>query len=110
MISCARPSTRTVFPTPDSPMIIGFWNNPFISIDYFTARISGKNIPSTIKYFTQVQKQFDNVTPFEYNFLGERMKDFYKQDEREATIINFSSGLALLIACLGLFGLAAYSE
>ncbi len=92
-----------------SPMIIGFWNNPFVSIDYFTARISGKSISSTIKYFSDVQQQFDNVTPFEYNFLDERMKDFYKQDEREASIINFSSGLALLIACLGLFGLAAFS-
>ena len=92
-----------------SPMIIGFWNNPFISIDYFTARIGGENVPSTIKYFSKVQKKFDNITPFEYNFLDERMKDFYKQDEREATIINFSSGLALLIACLGLFGLSAFS-
>ncbi len=92
-----------------SPIIIGFWNNPFISIDYFTARIGGKNIASTIKYLSKVQEHFDNITPFEYNFLDERMKDFYKQDEREATIINFSSGLALLIACLGLFGLAAFS-
>ena len=92
-----------------SPIIIGYWNNPFAYIDYFTARINGRNIPEIIKYFASVQQQFDNVTPFEYNFLDERMKDFYKQDEHEAIIINFSSGLALLIACLGLFGLTAFS-
>ena len=92
-----------------SPMIIGFWNNPFISIDYFTVKINGLNIPETIKYFASVQSNFDNVTPFEYNFLNERMRDFYKQDEREAAIIDSASALALLIACLGLFGLTAFS-
>ena len=92
-----------------SPMIIGFWNNPFIQIDYFTARISGKNIPETIKYFVSVQNNFDKITPFEYNFLDQRIEGFYKQDEHEAVIVNTASGLALLIACLGLFGLGALS-
>ena len=92
-----------------SPMIIGFWNNPFIQIDYFTARISGRNIPETIKYFVSVQNNFDKITPFEYNFLDQRIEGFYKQDEHEAVIVNTASGLALLIACLGLFGLGALS-
>ncbi len=92
-----------------SPIILGYWNNRFENIDYYTARISGTNIQKTIKYFSEVQQKFDNVTPFEYNFLDERLNDFYIQDEREATIINYASGFALFVACFGLFGLTAFS-
>lgn len=92
-----------------SPMIIGYWNNPFISIDYFTARIGGRNIPGIIKYFVSVQNNFDKITPFEYNFLDRRIEEFYNQDKHEAVIVNTASGLAMLIACLGLFGLTAFS-
>lgn len=90
-----------------SPMIIGYWNNPFTAIDYFTARIDGKNIQKTLHYLSAAQQKFDNVTPFEFNFLDERIKDFYVSDEREAIIIDFAAVLALLIACMDLFGLAA---
>ena len=92
-----------------SPMILGYWDNKFANIDYYTARISGKNIPETIKYFSNVQQKFDNVTPFEYNFLDEKLKDFYINDQSEAMIINYASAFAILIACLGLFGLAAFN-
>jgi len=92
-----------------SPMILGFRDNQFTNIDYFTARISSKDIAGTIKYFSDVQQKFDNVTPFEYNFLDERMRDFYEKDQRESIIVEYASGFAIFIACLGLFGLAAFS-
>lgn len=92
-----------------APMVLGFRDNLFANIDYYTARISGRDITGTIKYFSDVQQNFDNVTPFEYNFLDQRLKDFYVKDQREATIVKYIAGFAIFIACLGLFGLAAFS-
>lgn len=92
-----------------SPMILGFRENLFANIDYYTARISANDVKGTIKYFSDVQQKFDNVTPFEYNFLDERLKDFYEKDQRESTIVEYAAGFAIFIACLGLFGLAAFS-
>jgi putative ABC transport system permease protein len=47
--------------------------------------------------------------PFEYNFLDEQFAYLYKNDLRQRTIITIFSGLAIFIACLGLFGLASFT-
>jgi putative ABC transport system permease protein len=57
----------------------------------------------------QIHEQFDQTTPFEFNFLDERLNDFYRTDLRMGEIFGLSAGLTIAIACLGLFGLAAYS-
>ncbi|MBU2494105.1 MAG: FtsX-like permease family protein [Bacteroidetes bacterium] len=92
-----------------SPMIIGHRKSPFDKIDYFAAKINLTNISQTIDYLKSVHEKFDHETPFEYNFLDEKIAEFYKQDEKESTIINAASFISILIACLGLFGLSAYT-
>lgn len=47
--------------------------------------------------------------PFEYSFLDENFDAMYKTDLRQQTIIGIFSGLAIFIACLGLFGLASFT-
>lgn len=94
---------------PITPIIIGYKFNPFDSIDYFTAEVSMQNLPQTIKHLQNVHEKFDKQTQFEYNFLDERIKDFYSQDEKDGVIINLASSMSILIACLGLFGLAAFT-
>ena len=49
------------------------------------------------------------MTPFEYNFLDDRINDFYKRDARVGTIFGIAAGLAVFVACLGLLGLAAFT-
>jgi len=46
--------------------------------------------------------------PFEYGFLDEDLADEYEAEQQLARIIGIFSGLAILVACLGLFGLAAF--
>jgi len=91
------------------PLVIANWNNRIDQIDYFTARISGQDIPATIKYLQGVHEKFDQVTPFEYNFLDQRLADFYHNDQRVGRLFGIAAGLAIFVACLGLFGMAAYS-
>lgn len=90
------------------PLVLGHWRNPIMAIDYFTARVNMQNLPATLAALQKVHEQFDPVTPFEYNFLDERLNDFYQTDIRLGKIFGASATLAIFIACLGLLGLAAF--
>ncbi|GAB5518917.1 MAG: ABC transporter permease [Rhodothermales bacterium] len=46
--------------------------------------------------------------PFEYEFLDDHLQQRYEQDQQEAALYRSFAALALFIACLGLFGLAAF--
>ncbi|HEX9829548.1 MAG TPA: ABC transporter permease [Bacteroidota bacterium] len=91
------------------PLVLGHWNNPFYPIDYFTCRITTSNVQKTLAELEQVHKQFDRVTPFEFNFLNERLNDFYLQDQRVGAIFRIAASLTIVIACLGLLGLAVFA-
>ncbi|MEM6645347.1 MAG: ABC transporter permease [Bacteroidota bacterium] len=52
--------------------------------------------------------QFAPEKPFKYSFLDERFDAFYRSEERLGQIFGFFAGLAVFVACLGLFGLAAF--
>lgn len=91
------------------PLIIGYRNSPFDSIDYFSVKANAGNIFETITYLKSVHEKFDQTTPFEYNFLDERIEDFYQQERKDGIIINTASLLSIIIACMGLFGLAAFT-
>jgi len=90
-------------------MVLGYHSNPIDVIDYFAVRIDGTNLSRTMNHLREVGERYDPDHPFEYNFLDQRLGDFYETDLRTASIFRLSTGLAILIACLGLFGLTAYT-
>ncbi|MBC7919780.1 MAG: ABC transporter permease [Ferruginibacter sp.] len=47
--------------------------------------------------------------PFEYTFLDEHFAQLYQSDRQVSQVVGILAGLAILISCLGLFGLAAYT-
>lgn len=54
-------------------------------------------------------KQYNGEFPFSYNFLDEIFNNLYQGEQREGTLFNYFAGMAILISCLGLLGLAAYT-
>ncbi len=78
-------------------------------VQYFTATISGQQIPSTIEYLRGVHEQFETQAPFEYHFMDDQLNDYYQADERIGRIFGIAAALAILLACLGLFSLAAFT-
>lgn len=92
------------------PIVIGFWNNPIDRIDYFTAEMSGADITGTLQHLKNVGEKFDPVHPFEYNFLDERINDFYKKDQKFGKLIAASTVLAIFVAALGLLGLSLFTS
>jgi putative ABC transport system permease protein len=91
------------------PMMLGYQRNPVHNIDYFTTKISNINTEATLKNMEAVLRKIDPTHLLEYNFLDKKWEAFYRQDERRQTIFFYMALLTILIACLGLFGLATYA-
>ena len=91
------------------PMVLGHWARGIQSVEYFSVRISGEQIPATLAFLQQVHNTFDPANPIQYHFMDDRLRNFYEADQRARRVFGIAAALALLIACLGLFGLAAFS-
>ncbi len=74
-----------------------------------SARIRTENIPETLAFLREKWTKFSPLFPFEYSFLDEDFNKLYKAEENVGRIIGIFSSLAIFVACLGLFGLAAFT-
>jgi putative ABC transport system permease protein len=90
-----------------APIIIGYRNNPLQPIDYFTLKVSG-DTQLLIEGATKVCEKFDPETPIEYHFLSEQLNNFYVSEKKAGMIFQMAGVLSILVACLGLLGLANY--
>lgn len=80
--------------------------NPRDPILNIMARIKPDQIPKTISKLRDTWSSLGYEIPFSYSFLDDNMDNLYRTEERWSKIISYSSFLAILIAGLGLFGLA----
>jgi putative ABC transport system permease protein len=71
--------------------------------------ISGRDVPGTIGYIRDTIRKFDPVHPFEFEFLDDALNKLYASDQRLTQLIGAFAALCIFIACLGLFGLAAFT-
>ncbi|HRI19741.1 MAG TPA: ABC transporter permease [Panacibacter sp.] len=91
---------------PIGPMLI------FLGRDYsrtFMVRISGNDIQSTLGRLETVWKQRVTGRPFNYHFLDDDYNKLYLAEQRTSALFSVAAGLAIILACLGLFGLAAFT-
>ncbi|MFT4203124.1 MAG: ABC transporter permease [Chitinophagaceae bacterium] len=72
-------------------------------------RINGKNMPQTLSFLQSKWKTLMPDRPFEYRFLDDDYNKMYANEIRLGKIMNIFAGIAILLACAGLFGLSAYS-
>jgi putative ABC transport system permease protein len=62
----------------------------------------------TIRVMKAISRKLNPSYPFTYNFLDQNLASLYKGERQMSGIFNLFAGLALLISCLGLYGLSAY--
>ncbi len=79
------------------------------SFNQLSIKISGVHINTTINKIKKTWESFLPETPFSYTFLDERFARLYQAEQREETIFTIFSCIAIFIACLGLFGLSAFT-
>ncbi len=76
---------------------------------FISVKINATDIPATIAHLKGVLHKFSPDYPFEYSFFDEIFAQAYKSEQRIVAIFSSFTILAILIACLGLFGLVSYS-
>jgi len=71
-------------------------------------RIAPGSVSRAMKYIEKTWNKIYPIHPFDYFFLDESFSDQFKETERIRELISYFAGLAIFIACLGLFGLASF--
>jgi putative ABC transport system permease protein len=72
-------------------------------------KLSGRRMPETIAGIGAKWKTLIPYMPFEYRFLDDDYNKMYRAEHRLGTVMNLFSLVAIILACLGLFGLSAYA-
>ena len=79
------------------------------SFGHVSVRIRPDGVAATLDVLEQTWKTWAPGWPFEYYFLDDDLDEMYRAEEKVGQLAGGFSLLAVVIACLGLFGLAAYS-
>jgi putative ABC transport system permease protein len=72
-------------------------------------RINSNNVPRLISQIEDKWRAVAPGQPFSYSFMDDEFNNLYKSEQQMGNISMSFSLLAIFIACLGLFGLAAYA-
>ncbi|HKG67283.1 MAG TPA: ABC transporter permease [Segetibacter sp.] len=72
-------------------------------------KISGNNISTALAHIEDTWKKFLPEIPYDYSFLDDQFAELYKAEQQQGSIFTIFSFIAIFIACLGLFGLSAFT-
>ena len=67
------------------------------------------NVPAALAQIEKTWKKYLPEIPYEYKFLDARYAKLYEAENKESSILIIFSCIAIFIACLGLFGLSAFT-
>jgi len=69
-----------------------------------------KILSTALSRIEAIWKEVNTLAPFEYQFLDETIESQYRKEQHLSSLFGIFSFLAIIISCLGLFGLASYSS
>lgn len=76
---------------------------------YLSIKINGSNIPETLQFIESRLKAVSPDYPFEYSFIDDMFKQAYRSEQKMGRLFCACAGIGIFIACLGLFGLVAFT-
>ncbi|MEQ9165233.1 MAG: ABC transporter permease [Fulvivirga sp.] len=76
---------------------------------YFTVKLNSDQFQSVIKSTKRSYEAFFHGNPFDYFVLDDFFNRLYKNDEQFGRVFSWFAILAIIIACLGLYGLSSFS-
>lgn len=89
------------------PLFFDFSLNPRVS--NIMVEIESGTEKETIERLEKLYGKYNHGLAFEYTFLDNDYQSLYESENRIAMLSKYFTGLAILISCLGLFGLAAFT-
>src|SRR6185503_16407960 len=91
---------------PIGPMML-FLDTMFTN--YMLVKTTGQNAPATIQALQALWKERVPSMPFTYRFLDDNYNSMYESEQKTADVFSTFSTLAILLACMGLFALSAFT-
>jgi putative ABC transport system permease protein len=82
-------------------------NQPFYN--YLLVHAKAGSVSTLLNSIGNTWHSLNSNEPFEYSFLDADFQNNYATEDRRAAMVSFFTTIAVLISCLGLFGLAAFS-
>jgi len=79
------------------------------SFNTVSVRINGRKAGQAIAFIESTWKKILPEYPFSYQFLDDHFKQLYRTDTQISQMVAIMAGLAILISCMGLLGLASFS-
>jgi len=73
------------------------------------AKLKPTDMKNTIAYINNVWNKFSPAYPLDYKFMDESYGEMYKSEEKLSDLLWIFTVMAIIIGCMGLFGLAAFS-
>jgi putative ABC transport system permease protein len=77
--------------------------------NYYSLKVEAADMGSTIAYVKEKYSMLFPANPFDYFFLDSFFNNQYKREQQFGEVFGFFAGLAIVVACLGLFGLAMFT-
>jgi len=91
------------------PFAFRFYNDADAGFNYLIAHSNGVNIKQSLSVLENTWKKLNPNEPFEYSFLDQDFQKNYESESKQASLINYFTIIAIIISCLGLFGLATFT-
>ncbi|MFM9947812.1 MAG: ABC transporter permease, partial [Saprospiraceae bacterium] len=85
------------------------WNFDDVPSPKISLKISGDQLPATLSTLRLAWQKVAPEQAFDYAFLDDNIDKLYRAESRLSQVISIATGLAIFIACLGLFGIATLS-
>lgn len=74
----------------------------------FSIKINSQDMAGTLTFIEKKWKQFSSY-PFEFRFIDSSLDEMYKTEQKLGYLFNIFAGIAICIACLGLYGLISFA-
>ncbi|HTD41071.1 MAG TPA: ABC transporter permease [Mucilaginibacter sp.] len=87
------------------PVIMGSWSDVYQTMN---VKLQAGNTKQSME---SVEKQWNSAFPdyvYEYQFLDDKIANFYRNDEQLSTLYKIFAAIAIFISCLGLYGLVSF--
>lgn len=90
---------------PIGPLVMGWQPG---NLAFANIRIKGEDIAETINFVSELWEELSPGSPFEYMFLEDEIDKLYQSEIRISRLFRYFALLAIVIACMGLYGLSTF--
>ena len=97
-----------IYPFQDDFSQVPEINRPFAT-RLLVLDISGQGVGGTLSMLEDKFAEYDPTHPFEFRFVDDELNDLYTSEQSLMRLIGIFAGICILIACLGLYGLASFT-